>query len=178
MTGCKTSTPYGSYATIEDRPALQFERRLRHPVDAVWRAVTEPGRAPPTGSRRRVTVDLRVGGRMSFTFPGEAFPALRGRGHRPATRRAAFAFDWGEEHLRFEIEPDGDGAVLRFTHVLSARDAAARDASGWHHCLGKLEERLAGGAPDPPGTEMTPELRELYAEYERRGLPTGAEMPG
>ncbi len=33
---------YGSYATIEDQPTLSFERRLSHPVDRVWRAITDP----------------------------------------------------------------------------------------------------------------------------------------
>ncbi len=33
---------YGSYATIEDTPTLIFERRLSHPVDRVWEAITDP----------------------------------------------------------------------------------------------------------------------------------------
>ncbi len=32
---------YGAYDTIENRPALRFERRLSHPVEVVWRAITE-----------------------------------------------------------------------------------------------------------------------------------------
>jgi uncharacterized protein YndB with AHSA1/START domain len=167
---------YGTYETIDGRPAVHFERRLAHPVDAVWRSVTEPEELA-YWFPARVELDLCVGGRMRFTFPGDAFPPTDGEVTELDPPRR-FAFDWGEEHLRFEIEPDGDGAVLRFTHLLEARDAAARDASGWHHCLGNLEERLAGGAPEAPRTEMTPELHELYAEYERRGLPTGAELPG
>jgi len=168
-------TPFGRYVTVGDRPALRFERRLAHPVDAVWRSVTEPNELAHWFPAR-VELDLRVGGRMRFTFPGDAFPPTEGEVTEcdPPHR---FAFDWGEEHLRFEIEPDGDGSILRFTHVLEARDAAARDAAGWHVCIDKLEERLAGGAPEAPGTEQTPEHRELYAEYERRGLPTGAAMP-
>jgi uncharacterized protein YndB with AHSA1/START domain len=169
-------TPYGSYATIEDRPALRFERRLRHPAEAVWRAVTDPDELS-YWFPARITGDLEPGGRMTFTFPGDAFPPSEGevKEYDPPHR---FAFSWGEEDLRFEIEPDGDGSILRFTHVLEARDAAARDAAGWHVCLDKLDERLAGGAPEAPGTEPTPEHDRLYAEYERRGLPTGAPMPG
>ena len=33
---------YGSYVTIDDTPTLSFERRLSHPVDRVWEAITEP----------------------------------------------------------------------------------------------------------------------------------------
>jgi len=32
---------YGAYGMIENRPALCFERRLSHPIDVVWRAITE-----------------------------------------------------------------------------------------------------------------------------------------
>ena len=57
-------------------------------------------------------------------------------------------------------------------------DQAARDGSGWHVCLNELEKHLAGDPATAPGTEMTDELRDLYAEYERRGAPSGAPMPG
>jgi uncharacterized protein YndB with AHSA1/START domain len=32
----------GSLITVEDRPALHFERRLDHSVERVWRAISEP----------------------------------------------------------------------------------------------------------------------------------------
>ena len=32
----------GTLQTIDGRPALRFERRLAHPIERVWRAVTEP----------------------------------------------------------------------------------------------------------------------------------------
>ena len=32
----------GTLETIDGRPALRFQRRLAHPVDRVWRAITEP----------------------------------------------------------------------------------------------------------------------------------------
>jgi len=31
---------HGTFETIDGRPAVRFERDLRHPVDAVWAAVT------------------------------------------------------------------------------------------------------------------------------------------
>ena len=51
-----------SYQTIDKRPTLRFERRLGHPVQSVWEAITRPEELAqwfPT----RVEVDLRVGGR-------------------------------------------------------------------------------------------------------------------
>lgn len=36
-----TSTE-GTLVTIDGRPALRFERHYRHPIERVWRAVTDP----------------------------------------------------------------------------------------------------------------------------------------
>ena len=84
-----------------------------------------------------------------------------------------------EDHLRFELDPvDGDtGCALRLTVALAARDKAARDAAGWHVCLDRLD-LFVGGEDGPAVTGATGDWRELYEEYERRGAPVGAEIPG
>jgi uncharacterized protein YndB with AHSA1/START domain len=169
---------HGTYETVDDRPALRFERRLAHPIEAVWRAVTDPSELAHWFPAQ-VTVDLRTGGRMSFAFPDEALPPSDGEVTELDPPRR-FAFSWGDEPLRFELEPaaGGDGCVLRFTHLLSSRDQAARDAAGWHVCFEALDRLLAGTPGDAPGTEPTAEHHALQQEYERRGLPTGAPFPG
>ena len=167
---------YGTYETIDGKPAVRFERRYPHPVDRVWRAVTEPEQLahwfPNT-----VEVDLREGGRMHFTFPGGEMEPMEGAVTEldPPGR---FSFTWGDEHLHIELEPDGDGCRLRFTHVLSTREQAARDAAGWHVCLDRLNDLLSGNAGEAPGSEATDEWSELYEAYQRRGVPTGASVPG
>jgi uncharacterized protein YndB with AHSA1/START domain len=169
---------YGNYdyVTIEDRPTLSFERRLPHPVDRVWRAITDPDELQhwfPT----KVQADLRVGGDMTFTFEAHTLPdgsdTMPGKVTEFDPPRV-FAFQWGEDHLRFELEPGDrrdDGCLLRLTVALGIRDKAARDAAGWHVCLDRLEARLgensAGG-----------EWRDYYDEYQRRGVPAGAPVPG
>ena len=69
---------YGTYETIDGKPAVRFERRYPHPVEHVWRAVTEPDQLAhwfPT----TVEVDPREGGAMAFTFPGEGMEPTAGR---------------------------------------------------------------------------------------------------
>jgi uncharacterized protein YndB with AHSA1/START domain len=162
---------YGTYGTVDGRPVLRFERRLAHPVDAVWRAITEPAELAHWFPAA-VAVDLRVGGRMTFTFPdGEQEGEIS-----ELDPARAFAFSWGKEHLRFELDPV-DGCLLRFSTVLSEHDQAARDAAGWHVCLDRLERHLSGAPVAAPGSEPTPEWRELYEAYTARGLPTGAPVP-
>jgi hypothetical protein len=90
-----------------------------------------------------------------------------------------FAFTWGEDHLRFELEPvPGENAcVLRLTVLLDAREKAARDGAGWHVCLDRLE-RLLAGEDGPAATGASEDWRGLYEEYQRRGVPAGAPIPG
>ena len=164
---------HGTFQTINDHPAVRFERRLSHPIDAVWRAVTEPEQLA-AWFPARVTVDLTPGGRMRFEA-GEGSADGEVLELDPPRR---FAFTWGGERLRIELEEAGDGCVLRFTHVLSSPEQAARDAAGWHVCLDRLETALGGGAAVAPGSEPTGEWRGHYEEYQRRGLPVGAPVPG
>ena len=169
-------TVYGTFESIDGKAAVRFERFYPHPVERVWRAVTEPEELahwfPNT-----VEVDLREGGRMHFTFPDGEMEPMEGRVTELDPPRR-FAFLWGEEHLRIELEPDGEGCRLRFTHVLSSREQAARDGAGWHVCLDQLERLLSGAGGEAPGTGATSEWSELYEEYQRRGLPAGAAIPG
>lgn len=167
---------YGTFETLDGKPAVRFERRYPHPVERVWRAVTEPEQLahwfPDT-----VEVDLREGGRMRFEFPGGGMEPMEGSVTELDPPRR-FSFTWGDEHLHIELEPDGDGCRLRFTQVLSTREQASRDAAGWHVCLERLERLLSGDAGEAPGTEATDEWSELYEEYQRRGVPAGAPIPG
>ena len=101
---------HGTYD--EQTTTLRFERCYSHPIDAVWRAVSEP-----EGLRKwfpaAVELDLRPGGAMRFTFPGHEDEAMGGEVIEVDPPRL-LEFLWGEDRLRFEIEPDGTGALLRF----------------------------------------------------------------
>jgi uncharacterized protein YndB with AHSA1/START domain len=161
---------HGTFETIEDRPALRFERRLAHPIEPVWRALTEPDELAhwfPSA----VSGELQPGATLTFTFAQHEAPTMHGDVTELEPPRV-LAFYWGDDHLRFELDPLEDGCRLRFTCLLDAREKAARDAAGWHVCLDRLERVVAGerSADDEA-------WRERHADYERRGLPTGAPVP-
>ena len=167
---------HGTYETLDGSPAVRFERRLEHPVDVVWRAVTEPDELrhwfPAT-----VKLDPRPGGRIEFA--SEHAPTTDGEVtvFDPPHR---FAFTWGGSLVSMELDAEDGGAACRltFTHVLEARETAARDAAGWHVCLDRLEDRLARRPAEAPGGDATAEWRGRYDEYRRRGVPEGAPVPG
>jgi uncharacterized protein YndB with AHSA1/START domain len=164
---------HGIYLTIADHPGVRFERRLAHPVEAVWRMVTEPAELAHWFPCE-VEVELRVGGAMRFTFSADL--VLDGEVLEldpPNT----FAFRWGKDLLRFELAAQDGGTRLVLLHALveEGRDAAAKTAAGWHVCLDGLEDVLAG-RPAPQGGP-TPEWREHYDAYIAAGMPYGAEVP-
>jgi uncharacterized protein YndB with AHSA1/START domain len=148
------TTAHGTFETIDGRPALHFERRLRHPAERVWRAITEPDGLdqwfPHAGDR--VVVESE------------------------APRRLVCR--WFDNELRFELTPDGDGTVLRLVALLSEREAAARDMAGWHVCLDRLEQALDTGEAEAPGPDATPEWSALFDDYVAAGVPEGAPIPG
>jgi uncharacterized protein YndB with AHSA1/START domain len=166
----------GTYEEIDGRPALRFERSFSQPVERVWRAVSDPdemGRWFPA----RVTADLQPGGAMSFEFDDPDAPPTTGEVTQLDPPRL-LAFKWGEDLLRFELEPEGEGSRLVFIHFLANRDEAARNAAGWDICLRELDRQLAGEPAAAPGTGVTPEWRDLYDKYIESGLPSGAPVPG
>src|SRR3954451_21982469 len=167
---------HGTYEKVDGKPAVRFERRLAHPIEEVWRAVTEPGELAHWFPAQ-VSGELRRGGTLRFHHADGAAPDAEGEvtDYDPPRR---LWFWWGSEHLRFDLEPEGDGTLLRLTHVLSTPEQAARDAAGWHVCLDRLDRALGGDDVTAPGGEPTGEWREHYEDYERRGLPTGAPVPG
>lgn len=165
----------GKYEEIGGQPALVFERRLSHPVEAVWSAVTKPDELK-RWFPAEVDVDLREGGAMTFTFPDGQAPESTGQ-VTYLDPPNCFQFTWGEETLRFDIEAADGGSRLRFIHFIEDRRAAARDAAGWHVCLDLLERALAGENTDGPTSEPTDEWRALYEKYEGAGLPSGAPVP-
>ena len=47
-----------------------------------------------------------------------------------------------------ELEPDGEGTLLRFSHSgLPDADATAQHGHGWDHYLARLEIAARGGDP-------------------------------
>jgi uncharacterized protein YndB with AHSA1/START domain len=171
---------YGAYETIENRPALRFERRLSHPVDVVWRAITESDELVHWFPSRLEVDELRPGAEMTFRFedmPLDGVPTTMSGRVTDFDPPRLFAFYWGDDHLRLELEPvagSQDTCVLRLTVMLDEREKAARDSAGWHVCLDRLQARLAGRGDASEGEDW----RGLYEEYQRRGAPAGAPIPG
>ncbi|MFC7304419.1 SRPBCC family protein [Streptomyces monticola] len=147
--------------TADGRTALRMRRRLAHPPQRVWESITRPAHLAHWFPSE-VTVDLRPGGKIGFLFPGEQEPGMSGT-VTDLDEPHVFAFQWDEDHLRWEITPEGDsGSLLTLTHTFGDRFGGASFASGWHLCLTALAQLLDGESVDvdPDGGE----LHEAYLE--------------
>lgn len=174
----------GTLVTIDGRPALRFERRYRHPMERVWRAITDPNEMA-AWFPSDVDGDRAVGAELTFGDEAQRAAAIEAgeptRVEGPMFRGTVVAYDppkvfsftWGGELLRLELLPDGDGTLLVFTQVLSHQSVAARNGSGWHQCLAQLDALLGEGAgADADGWS------DVYADYLHRigpalGVPAG-----
>lgn len=138
MTGTDALRPAG------DQWELRFERRLAHPPEKVWRAITEPHRLSQWYPFTATELDLRVGGAVRFCDDeGTELQAEI----TEVVPSQVFAFQEYDEQtgthgLRFELEPDGDGCRLTFTHTFADATWAAQTETGWVRCLDALEHAL------------------------------------
>jgi uncharacterized protein YndB with AHSA1/START domain len=118
---------------VDGRPALRVERRYRHSVERVWRAVTEPAELA-----RWFVAEAQWTPALDEEFPGGRITELD-----PPHR---FAWIWGDQLFAFELTADGDGCRLVFTHVFDP-DAGPpwQHAAGWETYFDRLEAHLDGG---------------------------------
>ena len=143
------TAPYGTIETLDDgRYVLRYDRDLRHPIDRVWRALTDPGEIEAWWARARL--DLQVGGHARFEWlNGDA--VAEGRISRLEPPHA-IEFDTDiHGRLLWELRPDGDRTQLTLTVTAELPDDhLASVRAGWHVHIDFLEDALDGHAVDWP----------------------------
>jgi uncharacterized protein YndB with AHSA1/START domain len=162
-------TPYGTHTRHRGEDVLRYERRLTHPVDAVWAAVTRPEEFP--GWLGEADIDLRPGGDFEFRWLNGDVVA---RGTVTALDPPRLVEYDSDVHgrLRFELAPDGpDGCVLTFVCTVGGldREKLGLNLAGWHIHLDFLEESLAGkpfdwSTWDPTGVRHWETVRAGYED--------------
>jgi len=147
----------GTLTRQGDRWSLVFTRRLAHPREKVWRAVTEPEHLA-VWYPQEIVGDRRPGAPLRFVSSGGAsFPGQMLVFDPPSVME----FSWGTNVLRIELRQDGPGTVLTLTDTFDDVGKAARDAAGWHECLDRLVSDLDGTVPPPKGERW----RQIHPVY-------------
>jgi uncharacterized protein YndB with AHSA1/START domain len=152
---------------------LIFVRELRQAPAVVWAALTAPEQldrwAPFTASR-------------DLGSPGEAVLVMVDGPDRTdmtakvlrAEAPALLEYTWGDDRLRWELEPSGDGTRLTLRHTLARPDMDATVAAGWHLCLHVLRRLLDG---DPIGVIRGRDAMDHGWEELREGYATKLGQP-
>lgn len=159
------------HTRADGRFELRFERRLAHPIEKVWRAISEPSELarwfPAT-----VDLDPTPGAKLTFELP----PLAQERRDIPDDLMTSYGevlavdpprlleYTWTDEILRWELEPTDEGCLLRFTAVFDDREDAAGNGAGWHVALEALDTVLDGRDVDRgPLFDRADEMLGTYA---------------
>jgi uncharacterized protein YndB with AHSA1/START domain len=156
-----------------DRQVIRFERRLGHPVERVWRALTEPDEI--AAWLALAELELREGGRVVLTWQNtddEGNTAVATGTVSALEPPRVIEFDTDiHGRLRWELTPDGDGTLLSFTAQARLPEEYELEVlSGWHIHLDHLEAVLDGGTIDWPSWSEVhkPDWDRIRAGYEAR----------
>jgi uncharacterized protein YndB with AHSA1/START domain len=150
-------------STENGRTVLRMQRELRHPVEKVWRAITEPGELRGWFPAA-VEVDLRLDGPITFTFEDDPDAPVDEHGSgviRAYEPPRLIEYNWGDEVLRWELVPSTDGCTLHLTATFDDRAGSASFTSGWSLCFDALAGLLSGSSV--PGKDYAP-LHEHYVK--------------
>jgi uncharacterized protein YndB with AHSA1/START domain len=181
-----TKANEGTVRPTEKGFLLRFERELAHPVDTVWRAITEEHAQWLSGEGAEI--ELRVGGKVRM--PAHMIESTVVEYDPPRVFSLGWdSPDWGDGGtVRWELSPSGDGTRLVLTHDHPPIDPAQQDEfakrmgwpdemkravprtlAGWHLILDLLQQLLDGGraadmpTPQDPGDAWQPTF-EHYLE--------------
>jgi uncharacterized protein YndB with AHSA1/START domain len=153
-----------SLGAVDGRNIVRIERWFRHPVEKVWRSITDPAEIHhwfPSD----IAMDFRAGGTIHFIFRNGEGEQLEGR-IIELDPPDVFTFLWGDSVLRFELRaeagPEGEpGCRLLFSHTFDDRVSAASYAAGWHICFDSLY-LLMDGHPSDVGLDQWAALHDGY----------------
>jgi uncharacterized protein YndB with AHSA1/START domain len=164
------TTPDGTLERRGERQLIRFERQLHHPVERVWRALTEPDEI--AAWLAVAELDLREGGSVVLSWQN-----TDREGNSAVARGAVSAVDPPRllefdtdihGRLRWELEPAGDGTHLTFTvDAQLPEDYELEVLAGWHIHLDHLDHVLDGGTIDWPNwwRDHMPEWERIRAGY-------------
>ena len=157
---------------------LQFERRLAHSPEKVWRVLTER-ELLKQWFPCDVDGEWQVGALLRFNFlhgEGDNLPEEDLRGEVLAVEpERLLEFRWGDHLLRFDLVADGDGCRFALSESFDDASIGARDAAGWEFCLDNLDLVLEGAAPVEFAVEV---WRKRFEHYRKKFEPEAGPQAG
>jgi uncharacterized protein YndB with AHSA1/START domain len=154
--------------TDDGRYVIDFERRLDHPVERVWAALTRPDELIAWWGD--ADVELSEGGHFNVRWLNTDDEGNGAEMHATITKlvhEQLLVLD-GDMHgrLRWELTPDGDGTLLSFRSTVELEpEFLTKVPAGWHFHMDALAEHLEGGSSDLAGLDG---WEPIHAAYEAK----------
>jgi uncharacterized protein YndB with AHSA1/START domain len=158
----------------DGRAFIRFERRLDHPVERVWAALTEADRLIEWLGHQ-AEIDPREGGRLAIWLGGPGDPGSAEYTITVFDAPHVMEVEGGGEAgvLRWELRSLGKGCTLTFTHTLLPGERPENLVlAGWHVLLDQLPDALDGSPADWVALEATrtdsgfmARFEEIYGHY-------------
>jgi uncharacterized protein YndB with AHSA1/START domain len=148
---------------------LILVRRLRHPPEKVWLALTDPAHLREWAPFE-ADGSLGAVGSVKLTTVGAPTPMVSETEVTRADAPNVLEYSWGGNDIRWELEGFGSGTRLTLWHNIDRR-FIAMGAAGWHICLDVLDHSLSGA---PIGRIVGPDAmkfggwQRLHAEYAKQ----------
>jgi uncharacterized protein YndB with AHSA1/START domain len=126
---------------------VRFERRIEHPIEAVWEAIATP--AGIKGWLGRAELELEKNASVRLQFDKTVGNVVEGTVTEVDPPRVLeYTFGQPDSILRWELSESGPGAtLLTLTHTLPTAEHRAKTAAGWHTLLDMIPEAIAGRDP-------------------------------
>ncbi|HEY3799126.1 MAG TPA: SRPBCC domain-containing protein [Caulobacteraceae bacterium] len=144
------TTVSGSFGRFLDDETVQYERIFPHPIERVWRAITDP--VEVKGSLFAISIELRRGGAWTTSGEGDWSGEVTAVDPPRLLRcqHAAHMPGGVAGYFQYELAPVAGGTRMLFTeHFPGIAGGLARDpdgvAGGWHEIFDSLTEWLDGG---------------------------------
>jgi uncharacterized protein YndB with AHSA1/START domain len=131
--------------TDGDNWTFVLEKRLRHPPEKVWKAITDPAHL-----REWAPFDAdgslgKTGNTVKLTTVGTPQPYVSETRVTRAEPPTVLEYSWGGNDMKWELE-DYDGGTRLTLWASIDRRYISMGAAGWQICLDVLDHHL-GGAP-------------------------------
>jgi uncharacterized protein YndB with AHSA1/START domain len=185
MDGNATKTSDGGYL-------LTFERRFDHPIEKVWKAISDPSELTKWIAGDEAVVEPRVGGRVHMSGHGGIEATVLAYEPPHVIEYDWKTSEWDGGPIRWELAEDGSGTKLTFTHRFpepdmdeqiammkkmgfgpDMYDPIPRTLAGWHSLIDDLGNTLDGKATSDQG-RPTPAWKQLHERYKERFSTTGS----
>jgi uncharacterized protein YndB with AHSA1/START domain len=165
-----TTDSTGIVVTRHGHHVMFFQRRLDHPLERVWAALTEPELLARWLAG--ADVELAEGGEIELRWLNDpSGGAVMNGVITELDPPTVLEYEGGDFYglIRWELAPDATGCTLTFSCTVEAPyEDLAESMAGWHMTLDYLAGALDGHPVDWPNWTVGPDFTGPLATYRRQ----------